>query len=416
MSRVPSEVTITRIPTQTSLFDERQGGEVQKSAEAAPEFASIRFDTPTTTEIPTSTPPKLRTITMSPTNTPGPTLPPTSTNTPTATIVPTPVYTSTPVDGSLRPDNLKELRIYMLSLINEERTKTGLNPLRLGNNEAAQLHAEDMLRQGYLSHWNTEGLKPYMRYALSGGEGVGAENASGPTYFVEPCKTKACLRDPFEQIDDHMEGLMSSIGHRWNILNDKHVFANLGIAYNGHTSTVVQQFEGNYLQYVRKPQFEDRMLKLEGVLFYGLELVWAELHYDPLPKPLTLGQLGRTYCYGTGEPITLILEPGYYFPEETLSIQWGGVCTDPYSIDPHTPAPSREEPDLGLPSAPRIAEDVPWIIADKWTVNNQFFDLQVDLSTIIESHGYGVYTVILWAGSADDPSPVSEYPIFYGDP
>ena len=303
----------------------------------------------------------------------------------------------------------------MLQLINAERTKAGLNTLQLGSNEAAQLHAEDMLRQGYLSHWNTEGLKPSMRYVLAGGEGVGAENISGPTYYVEPCIEIGCLRDPFEQLGDHMEGLMASIGHRWNILDEFHVFANLGIAYNGRTSTVVQQFEGDYLKYIRKPTIKNGALKFSGVLFRGLVLHSVHLQYDPLPEPLTFAQLARTYCGRGGEPLAFIIPPDYYYEEETFTIEFGGVCTDPRSVNPRGSTPTRDEHDLRIPSAPNIAEAVPWINAESWIVADPIFDIETDISGIIEARGPGVYVLILWAQEGDDAIPVSTYPIFHGD-
>ena len=41
----------------------------------------------------------------------------------------------------------------MLQVINAERTKSGLNPVVLGDNNAAQLHAEAALENCFSSHW-----------------------------------------------------------------------------------------------------------------------------------------------------------------------------------------------------------------------------------------------------------------------
>ena len=72
-----------------------------------------------------------------------------------------------------------EQKQYMLELINGERTKAGVPMVALGENVAAQLHAEEALAGCYASHWGADGLKPYMRYSLAGGYQSNGENGSG---------------------------------------------------------------------------------------------------------------------------------------------------------------------------------------------------------------------------------------------
>ena len=55
---------------------------------------------------------------------------------------------------------LQELRLFALELINLDRQSYGVPPVRLGSNQAAQTHAEDSVRSGYVGgHWTSEGLK-----------------------------------------------------------------------------------------------------------------------------------------------------------------------------------------------------------------------------------------------------------------
>ena len=79
---------------------------------------------------------------------------------------------------SARQSNLEEKR-FMLNLINEERRKAGVPEVTLGSNRAAQLHAEASLAGCFSSHWGMDGLKPYMRYTLAGGQQSNGENLSG---------------------------------------------------------------------------------------------------------------------------------------------------------------------------------------------------------------------------------------------
>ena len=68
-----------------------------------------------------------------------------------------------------KPSSSNELIQYALKKINEDREKAGLSPVLLSNNEAAQAHAEDVLKTGTISHWMTNGEKPYMTYTRYGG-------------------------------------------------------------------------------------------------------------------------------------------------------------------------------------------------------------------------------------------------------
>jgi uncharacterized protein YkwD len=53
-----------------------------------------------------------------------------------------------------------------------------LPPVLLSNNRAAQLHAENMLNTKILSHWTTDGMKPYMKYTVYGGTGHVGQNVA----------------------------------------------------------------------------------------------------------------------------------------------------------------------------------------------------------------------------------------------
>ena len=119
--------------------------------------------------------------------TPQPT--PTGSPMPTATPLPTqtPVPTATPQPAlAISPDlrHLEEKR-YMLSLINAERKKAGVGAVVLGDNIAAQMHAEAALDNCFSSHWGVDGLKPYMRYSLAGGYQSNGENVSGLDYCIK---------------------------------------------------------------------------------------------------------------------------------------------------------------------------------------------------------------------------------------
>ncbi|MDE2764992.1 MAG: CAP domain-containing protein [Chloroflexota bacterium] len=306
----------------------------------APPPTPVPTPTPTPTPVPTPTP------TLTPTPTPSPTPVPTATPTltptptPTPTVTPTPVPTPTPLGGSLR--RLQELREYALDLINRDRANHGADPVVLGTNTAAQMHADDMITHDNFGHWWADGRKPYMVYTQTGGTSYAAENAatSGWTdrqWRAENCdsvRVRCQVPGVREAIADHQYGMMyddahADWGHRDNILRESHRAVNIGIAFNGRRVTFVQHFEGGAAEAVDPPTLSEdgrlrlRLVKREQGVRVG-EVV--SIYYDPPPTPKTPEAIFRlkSYCTGGGftdrcggiEPVASILkppQPGYYY-------------------------------------------------------------------------------------------------------
>lgn len=126
-----------------------------------------------------------------------------------------------------RIDEAAEAR--MLQLLNEERVRAGLKPLREDPSLAvpARAHARDMLAQGYFAHVNNEGKSPAQRALTTGVKfGVLGENlALAPT------------------VDLAHRGLMDSPGHRANILSPQYGRVGIGVADGGlHGKMFAQEF------------------------------------------------------------------------------------------------------------------------------------------------------------------------------
>ena len=103
-----------------------------------------------------------------------------TTTIPQTTTIPTGNYTTT-ISPSTIPTTISSgqnpsLYQYALSLINNDRAQYGLAPVTLSNEPSAQQHSQSMLDNNYFSHWDTYGMKPYMRYTLLGGTQGVAEN------------------------------------------------------------------------------------------------------------------------------------------------------------------------------------------------------------------------------------------------
>jgi uncharacterized protein YkwD len=317
----------------------------------------------------------------------------------------------TPLEPTPLPDSngAVDYRPYLLELINQDRKEHGLSAVELGKNTAAQTHAEELFENEFLGHWGLDGLKPYMRYTLSGGTGSEGENAAGPN---TPRKRgvsyyKTLVEDSLREIQ---EGLMQSPGHRANILDPQHEEVNLGIACDDISCSVVQQFESNFIEFVQSPTIENGILKFNGGTLNGIGYYNSSVYYDPLPAPLNASQIRLTYCYDAGIPILFIREPappGSYYPTDISEFSWGD-CRDPRDVDGSEP-PIR----TALPNQKGLVPDED---ASIYTAQGNQFDIAVDISEYIARYGAGVYTIRIWGQSKDDFMRLTNYSIFIETP
>jgi uncharacterized protein YkwD len=323
---------------------------------------------------------------------------------------PTPTRAPTSLEG----DELHELRLLMLDLINQDRAENGLPPVALGMNTAAQEHADDMLANGYISHWGTDGLRPYMRYTLAGGADYEAENVSYACYESGGRGWRLS-----ETLADAEEGLMDSPGHRRNILNEWHTHVNIGIAYDRQAIAIVQQFEGDYATFSVSPVLAyGTILHLAGELAEGATPTTLQVWYNDPPEPLRRSQLLATRSYSlAGRPAAFIRPPapaGSYYPRSEAAYEYE-VPIDPQKVAADGPEPGQcaIASFTSTGGAAPAETVVPWVDAQRWDVSDGAFDISVDLEEVLEENGPGVYTVVLWGRMAGGESvAVTNYSLF----
>lgn len=290
------------------------------------------------------------------------------------TTTPTPTQTPTPTSTS-KEHSLEELRTYALELINEDRAKYGLKPVELGDNTAAQVHAEDMLSNRFLSHWGTDGSKPYMRYTKHGGRGAVSENAGfSGFYYYEPNAATIDSKSDLQELEHDMmyDDAESYWGHRDNILDKWHNKVNIGIAYDSMHLAYVQDFEEDYINW-SKPISYHGILNMEGTTSIG-SIDMVTLYYDPKPQALNQSQLLHdpeyTGSYGLGQEIGYILESGYY------------------------------------------VEGTKYVEASVWQVSSSgHFLISANIEPLLYKGG-GVYTVVIWADVDGEMVPLTSHSLF----
>lgn len=116
-----------------------------------------------------------------------------------------------------------------LSLLNQDRAAQGLTALKSNTQltKLAENYAQDMIKRGYFSHYNPEGLSPFQRMNNAGiAYKTAGENLAINTSVVAAEKA-----------------FMNSSGHRANILNTTYTDVGIGVVRSpGGSVYVVQEF------------------------------------------------------------------------------------------------------------------------------------------------------------------------------
>jgi uncharacterized protein YkwD len=219
----------------------------------------------------------------------------------------------------------EELVQHALDLINKDRADFGLPPVKLSSNQAAQAHAEDVFKTKRISHWMTNGEKPYMTYTRYGGEGSVQQNVAiagfSPEQYEE-CRTNILLDcekiEPLSTIEEleyemiYKDKECCNDGHRDNILDLRHTHVSIGIVYDRYYLAFVENFENNYGLDV---SVNNGQVRVSGQLLKG-ELEQISIYYDEMPTPAIYEQNKYLLSYSAGELVAAVVEPlppGFYY-------------------------------------------------------------------------------------------------------
>ncbi|MCC7476914.1 CAP domain-containing protein [bacterium] len=205
------------------------------------------------------------------------------------------------------PDNYRLAQDIMLRLVNEARVREGV--ARVGFDaqaaQAAKAHADDMLAHDYFSHWGLDGRKPTRRWNLMGCYDAVAENI----YYK-----KGALGDIDTMLEDAMQTLLASPGHRKTMLNPDYTDVGIGFAMSesGRELLVAQEFVtrlgGAYYcpLYARLGEKIELIGRYDSALF---ELEAVVLGYEELPSPKKKLWLAKVRSYADAEVRYAALTP-----------------------------------------------------------------------------------------------------------
>ena len=277
----------------------------------------------------------------------------------------------------------EELVQHVLNRINKDRADSGLLPVELSSNQAAQIHAEDVFRTRQISHWMTNGEKPYMTYTQYDGEGSVQQNVAiagfSPEQY-EQCVTNVLIKceeiEPLSTIDQLQYEMMyndkecCNDGHKNNILNPRHTHVSIGIVYDQYYLALVQNFENNYGLDV---ETEDNDIEMSGTLLDG-QLDHIAIYYDEMPTQAVYEQNKDLLSYSAGELVAVVVKPsppGYYY--ESL---------EGYDV----------------------------IEADRWIEQRDSVNVRFDLADAVDKDG--TYTLFALVKDGEEMFDVTSYSVF----
>lgn len=278
----------------------------------------------------------------------------------------------------------EELVQHVLNRINKDRADFGLLPVELSSNQAAQIHAEDVFGTRQISHWMTNGEKPYMTYTQYDGEGSVQQNVAIAGFSPEQydqCVTNVLVKceeiEPLSTIDQLQYEMMyndkecCNDGHKNNILNPRHTHVSIGIVYDQYYLALVQNFENNYGLDVDVEDSSE--IEISGTLLEG-QLDHIAIYYDEMPTRAAYEQNKDLLSYSAGELVAVIvkpLPPGYYY--ESL---------EGYDI----------------------------IEADRWIEQSDSVNIGFDLANAVEEDG--AYTLFALVKDGEEVFDATSYSVF----
>lgn len=205
---------------------------------------------------------------------------------------PTIARTQVPVErGRFSDEQIPLVRARLLKLVNEERSQAGLSILEPDDLAAriAAAHAQDMLKGRFVSHWGSDGRKPFHRYSFAGGIDAVQENISAAEN-IQSLSPNAIINDFIDMHVSMIQETPPNDGHRRTILDPWHTHVGFGFAAQGHTLRLDELYLARYVQIDEVPRLFKSAAKtkpfISGRLLNPKHFLHeVDVFYEPLPTP-----------------------------------------------------------------------------------------------------------------------------------
>ena len=201
------------------------------------------------------------------------------------------VLFATPLAHSDIDTTRATLREHVLRLINRDRALYKLPPVQLDEQVSAigDAYCLAQIRNGTTGHYTTDGLPPYARYSLGGGNDAVSENAAAwsATYTFSD-------RALYEMAGRSQDAMMAEMppddGHKRTMLDPHATHVGIGLAWERGEFRLVQEFVRRYVDWTRElPRTAriDETVMFGGKPRRGVAVEGITVHHEPLPQPIT---------------------------------------------------------------------------------------------------------------------------------
>ena len=207
--------------------------------------------------------------------------------------------------GRFNENDIPLAREQLLEMVNTERAHAGLHRLELDDLacKVANDHARDMAAGLFLSHWGSDGRKPYHRYSFAGGTDAVQENVSSGE-GLQSVASNAVMTDLHDMHQSMIEEVPPNNGHRKTILFPQLTHVGFGIALQGHSLRLDELYIARYVEVdpIPRQAKPKASVFLSGkVLKQKYVMTGADVYYEPLPSPPAIEWLRQPRSYGMPE-------------------------------------------------------------------------------------------------------------------
>ena len=239
-------------------------------------------------------------------------------------------------------EDIPTARNTVLKLLNAERASAGFPPLKLDELacQVAEAHALDMVKGQFLSHWGTDGRKPYHRYSFAGGIDAIQENVSS-LENIEALTAKAVTVSLIDMHTSMYTETPPKDGHHQTIIYPYHTHVGFGIALRDYRLRMDQIYVSKYvlLDPIQRRAARQATIIVSGRLLNRAHIIkGAQVYYESLPTPPAIDWLRTPRSYGMPEdPVQLLvkLPADYYYvngAKGTLEVRRDGRFRVPVNL------------------------------------------------------------------------------------
>ena len=199
-------------------------------------------------------------------------------------------------------DDALKIKLVQLDLINKSRRKFKAKPVELDilASRVANRSCREAAENGYISHWNMSGEKPYQRYAFAGGYDHFSENVFGEwTTGTYENSAVSVLEKMKSGHLSFMSERAPADGHKKNIVNKSHNLVGIGFALTENQFRYSEEFIDRYLDFYDIPGSAKPGERISVTFscignYYPYYLI---IYRDEFPRPRSTKELDKTGSY-----------------------------------------------------------------------------------------------------------------------